>query len=95
VPTSQRSRFGVLFHAPPSAGVDIQLVVRPGAALSLRVMDGSTGLDQLPDFRPRPADVGAAGDHDSDLVLVARTVQLEAEPSEPGGEGPGQGPGQP
>ena len=95
VPTSQRSRFGVLFHAPPSAGVDIQLVVRPGAALSLRVMDGSTGLDQLPDFRPRPADVGAAGDHDSDLVLVARTIQLEAEPSEPGGEGPGQGPGQP
>jgi hypothetical protein len=95
VPTSQRSRFGVLFHAPPPGGVDIVLVVRPAGALSLRVMDGSTGLEMLPDFRPRPSDVSAAGDHYSDLVLVARTIQFQAEPSEGSGEVPGQGPGQP
>jgi hypothetical protein len=95
VTTSQRSRFGVLFHAPPSAGVDVELVVRPGAALTLRVMDGSTGLEELPDFRPRPPDVGIAGDHASELLLVARTIEFEAEPSTGGGEGPGQGPSEP
>jgi hypothetical protein len=93
--TAQRSRFGVLFHAPPASGVDIRLVVRPGTPLTLRVMDGSTGLGALPGFRPRPPDVGIAGDHLSDLVLVARTIELKSQSQSGGGEGPGTGPGQP
>jgi hypothetical protein len=95
VSTAQRSRFGVLFHAPPAAGVDIRLVVRPGTPLTLRVMDGSTGLDRLPDFRPRPPDVGIAGDHLSELVLVARTIEIKSQAQAGGGQGPGSGSGQP
>ena len=34
------------------------------------------GLDALPGFQPRPADVDAAGTHSSDLVVVAGTTEL-------------------
>jgi Zn-dependent M28 family amino/carboxypeptidase len=95
VSTAQRSRFGVLFHAPPAGGIDIRLVVRPGTPLTLRAIDGSTGLTGLPGFRPRPPGVGIAGDHLSELVLVARTIQLKSQSQAGGGEGPGTGPGQP
>jgi hypothetical protein len=39
-------------------------------------MDGSDGLADLPGFRPRPADVGVAGSHTSELVAVAQTYTL-------------------
>jgi hypothetical protein len=79
-----RWSFRLLFHAPPAAGLDIELVLRPPTAgggdgqVRLRVLDGSDGLGGLPGFRPRPPDVGIAGTHSSELVLVARTVTLPA-----------------
>jgi hypothetical protein len=62
--------------APPSGGVDAQLTVDGGSAPTLRLTDGSDGLDGLPGYRPRPPDVGAAGTHTSDLVLVSALVAL-------------------
>ena len=76
VPTENiGDHFGVLFHAPPDDGITVDLVVAQGP-LTIRVMDGSDGLDGLPGFTPRPADVTAEGSHDSELVLVAKTYTL-------------------
>ena len=65
--------FGIVFHAPPPEGVRIILEVEGTGPVQVRAMDGSDGLAGLPGFRPRPADVGIEGSHDSELVLVART----------------------
>jgi hypothetical protein len=69
-------RLRVVVDAPPSGGVDAQLTVDGGSAPTLRLTDGSDGLDGLPGYRPRPPDVGAAGTHTSDLVLVSAPVAL-------------------
>jgi hypothetical protein len=71
----------LIFHAPPAAGIEVELALRPprqdgDGTVRLRVLDGSDGLGGVPGFRPRPPDVGIAGDHTSELVLVARTVAL-------------------
>ncbi|GAA1742507.1 M20/M25/M40 family metallo-hydrolase [Luedemannella helvata] len=68
--------FGVLFHAPPAEGLRVTLVLDAPGPVRLRVMDGSDGLDGLPGFTPRPPDVGVAGSHDSELVLVAKAYTL-------------------
>jgi hypothetical protein len=65
--------FGFIFHAPPTAGIDVGLTVRSAGPVRFRVMDGSDGLGSLPGFRPRPANVGIVGSHTSELVGVART----------------------
>jgi hypothetical protein len=49
------------------------LTVQGTGPVKLRAMDGSDGLSGLPDFRPRPTDVGVAGSHTSEMVAVART----------------------
>ncbi|HZB51377.1 MAG TPA: hypothetical protein VE547_19985, partial [Mycobacteriales bacterium] len=75
VPARPGAPLHVLFHAPPAAGLDVELVLGgPGGAV--RVTDGSDGLAGLPGFRPRPPAVGVAGSHTSELVLVARTYPL-------------------
>jgi hypothetical protein len=72
--------FGMVFHAPPPEGIEVELVLRPGGGgtgpVRVRVMDGSDGLAGLPGFRPRPAEVGVAGSHTSELVAVAQTYTL-------------------
>jgi Peptidase family M28 len=76
----ERWSFGMVFHAPPPEGVEVELVLRPSngpaGRVSLRVMDGSDGLTGLPGYRPRPPDVGIAGSHTSELVAVATTVPI-------------------
>ncbi|MFC0526561.1 M28 family peptidase [Phytohabitans kaempferiae] len=75
-----RWSFGMVFHAPPTEGVEVELVLRPSGGpagqVGLRVMDGSDGLTGLPGYRPRPPDVGIAGTHTSELVAVATTVPV-------------------
>ena len=66
--------FSVLFHAP-GAGITVTMVLDAGAA-TLRVMDGSDGLEGLPGFIPRPSAVGVEGSHDSEMVVVAKTYPL-------------------
>ncbi|MEU7980268.1 M28 family peptidase [Micromonospora sp. NPDC049081] len=69
--------FGIVFHAPPPEGVEITLTVRPRAAkVALRAMDASDGLTALPGFRARPAGVGVAGSHTSEMLAVARTYSF-------------------
>ncbi len=68
--------FGVVVHAPPAGGVPVTLVLAGGDNPTLWVGDGSDGLAGLPGFMPRPPEVGIAGSHSSELVLVSRTVPL-------------------
>ncbi|MEH0821555.1 MULTISPECIES: M28 family peptidase [unclassified Micromonospora] len=68
---------GLTFHAPPSQGIEVSLkLLRKGERVRIRVMDVSDGLDGLPGFRPRPAGVGVAGSHSSEMLAVARTYPL-------------------
>jgi len=68
--------FGIVFHAPPAAGVEIQLSVRTQSPVKFRVMDASDGLTGVPGFVARPPDVGVAGTHISEMLAVARTYTL-------------------
>ncbi|MGN9766643.1 M28 family peptidase [Micromonospora sp. SD12] len=69
--------FGLVFHAPPSEGIEVTLTVTPKAGqVALRAMDASDGLDALPGFRPRPPGVGIVGSHSSEMLAVARTYPL-------------------
>jgi hypothetical protein len=68
--------FGFVFNAPPASGVDVVLKVRGAAPVKLRAMDASDGLTALPGFKPRPADVGIAGTHSSEMLAVARTYSF-------------------
>jgi hypothetical protein len=69
-------RLSVTFHAPPDGGVSATFVVEGGGPLTVRAIDGSDGLADLPGFRPRPEGVGVAGTHTSDLLLVATSRTL-------------------
>jgi hypothetical protein len=71
-----KDRLWLVFHAPPAGGLQARFSVQGGGAASLRVVDGSNGLDGLPGFTPRPEGVDAAGSHTADLVLVAATTEL-------------------
>ncbi len=66
----------VVFHAPPPDGVDVTLELGTTGPVALRVLDGSDGLDGLPGFIARPAGVGIAGSHTSEMAVVARTYTL-------------------
>ncbi|MBY8872932.1 M28 family peptidase [Micromonospora sp. PLK6-60] len=69
--------FGIVFHAPPPEGVEVTLTLASAAEpVHLRAMDASDGLDALPGFRPRPADVGVVGSHSSEMLAVARTYEF-------------------
>jgi hypothetical protein len=69
-------RLRVVVDAPPAGGVPVRVTVQGGGAPELRLTDGSDGLDGLPGYTPRPPDVGAAGTHTSDLVLVSAPAPL-------------------
>jgi len=69
-------RLTVTFHAPPADGVPATFVVDGDGPVTVRALDGSDGLADLPGFRDRPADVGVAGTHTSDLLVVATAQQV-------------------
>ena len=64
------------FYAPGEEGFEVRLTVPAGQPLDLRVVAAGGGLEGLPGFRPRPAEVGVAGSHTSELVLVGTSVSL-------------------
>jgi hypothetical protein len=68
--------FGLEFHAVAADGFELTLVLTGPEPLRLRLIDGSDGLDGLPGFRSRPANVGVAGTHTSDLVAGAITATI-------------------
>ena len=65
--------FGFVFHAPPAAGLEVQLTVRGTGPVTVRAMAGSDGLGDIPGFTDRPAGVGIVGSHSSELLAVAKT----------------------
>jgi hypothetical protein len=69
-------RLTVTFHAPPGEGVTATLTVDGGGPVTVRALDGTDGLAELPGFRPRPPEVGVAGTHTSDLLLVETSRTL-------------------
>jgi len=68
--------FGLVFHAPPAEGLRVELELRTTGPISVRVMDGTDGLDGLPGFNPRPAGIGVQGSHISELVVVAKSFTV-------------------
>ncbi|MGX5657234.1 M20/M25/M40 family metallo-hydrolase [Geodermatophilus nigrescens] len=74
--TVGEDRLWLTFHAPPEQGLEATVTVAGGGPLRLRVVDGSTGLDGLPGFEPRPPTVDTAGSHTADLVVVGATTDL-------------------
>nr|WP_229687127.1 M28 family peptidase [Micromonospora parathelypteridis] len=76
-PRAGKWGFGLVFHAPPTEGIEVALTLRPtGGQVALRAMDASDGLEALPGFRPRPAAVGVVGSHSSEMLAVARTYPI-------------------
>ncbi|MEK8109217.1 hypothetical protein NKG94_39940 [Micromonospora sp. M12] len=76
-PRAGKWGFGLVFHAPPTEGIEVTLTVRPiSGQVAMRAMDASDGLDALPGFRPRPAAVGVVGSHSSEMLAVARTYPI-------------------
>jgi hypothetical protein len=77
VPDDQLGQhMGLLFHAPPADGLSVTLKLQGDGKVTLRVLDGSDGLNGLPGFTPRPPAVGVLGSHTSELVVVARTYTV-------------------
>jgi hypothetical protein len=68
--------FGLVFHAPPADGLRVELEIRTTGPTTVRVADGTDGLDGLPGFTPRPAGIGVQGSHISELVVVAKTYTI-------------------
>jgi hypothetical protein len=71
-----KDRLWLVFHAPPADGLKARFSIEGDGAVSLRVVDGSVGLDGLPGFTPRPEGVDVAGSHTADLVSVSGTTDL-------------------
>jgi hypothetical protein len=71
-----KDRLWLVFHAPPADGLRAWFTVQGDGAASLRVIDGSVGLEGLPGVSPRPKGVDVAGSHTADMVLVSATTDL-------------------
>jgi hypothetical protein len=71
-----RDRLRITYAGPPAGGIEALITITGGRARSVRVTDGSDGLDGLPGYTPRPPGVQAAGTHSSDLVLVTSVHRL-------------------
>jgi hypothetical protein len=69
-------RAWIVFSAPPESGLQASFSIEGAGPVTLRVVDGSDGLEGLPGYEPRPEGVDVAGSHSADLVLVAGTTRL-------------------
>jgi hypothetical protein len=52
-------------------------VVTGDGPVTVRALDGTDGLGDLPGFRPRPAGVDLAGSHTSDLLVVGTSRAID------------------
>ena len=61
-----------VFHAPAPEGIGVTLELGATGPVTRRVLDGPDGREGLPGFTPRPAGVGIAGSHTSEMAVVAK-----------------------
>ena len=73
----QQDRLTVTFHAPPAEGIRATFVVDGDGPLTVRALDASDGLADVPGFIPRPPSLGVAGGTTSDLLVVATRQRLD------------------
>ncbi|WP_211287481.1 M28 family peptidase [Isoptericola jiangsuensis] len=76
VPVDAGGHLDTRFYAPDADGFEMTLTVAAGQDVVLRLVAAGGGLETLPGFVERPADVGVAGSHTAELVLVGTTVTL-------------------
>jgi hypothetical protein len=63
------------FYDPPSNGFVVTLRLPGERVPRIHVSDYTVGLEGLPGFTPRPADLARSLAHSSDIVVVGRTFQ--------------------
>ncbi|ANC30683.1 Aminopeptidase YwaD precursor [Isoptericola dokdonensis DS-3] len=76
IPVGVDGHLDTRYYAPGADGFQVVVTVPAGEDVALRVVAAGGGLDRLPGFVERPADVGVAGSHSAELVLVGTTVTL-------------------
>ena len=64
----------IRFRDLPPEGVE--LTIRTASSVRVTVIDESRGLQDVPEFEPRPSDLVAGPQHDGDAVSVARTYEF-------------------
>ncbi|MGY2080945.1 M28 family peptidase [Modestobacter sp. SYSU DS0657] len=69
-------RLTVTVHAPPADGVTATFRLAGDGPVTVRALDGTDGLADVPGFAGRPDDVGIAGTHTSDLLVVSTAETL-------------------
>jgi hypothetical protein len=63
------------FYDPPRDGFVVTMRLRGTGLPRIYVSDYTVGLEQVPGFRPRPADLARSPAHSSDIVVVGRRFQ--------------------
>jgi hypothetical protein len=63
------------FYNPPRDGFVVTMRLRGTGLPRIYVSDYTVGLEQVPGFKPRPADLARSPAHSSDIVVVGRTFQ--------------------
>lgn len=66
------------FYDPPPGGVRVTLRLPGPEPPRISLSDYTVGLEQVPGFTPRPADLERSPDHGADLVVVSRTYATGA-----------------
>jgi hypothetical protein len=64
------------FYDPPPSGVTVTLRLPGSGAARVWLSHYTVGLDAVPGYRPRPADLTRSPDHSSDLVIVGRDHEV-------------------
>ncbi|NNU27298.1 M28 family peptidase [Isoptericola sediminis] len=76
IPVGDDRLLDTRFYAPDDEGFEVTVTVPAGQEVDFRLVAAGGGLDDLPGHVERPDDVGVAGSHTAELVLVGRTVVL-------------------
>jgi Peptidase family M28 len=63
------------FYDPPREGFVVTMQLRGVGLPRIHVSDYTVGLEQVPGFTPRPADLARSPAHSSDIVVVGRTFR--------------------
>jgi hypothetical protein len=73
---SQPWPYELRFYDPPPSGVTVTLRLPGSGAARVWLSDYTVGLDAVPGYHPRPADLTRSPDHSSDLVIVGRDHEV-------------------